>query len=200
MSRRESARIVSILPTCVLSNYIVFATRLPQERFCLVSTPRYVYWSTIGNSSSPHFRLKCTGFTFSLLHKHTARPFTCAVTLRPQCILAPSLLNSCFCNSSGVSDIPAKSSVNINPDTVSSPTATPCLAASTATIRSLTYILNRLGDGAHLCVPRYKLPMVSTSSDIFPSGITAPLTHSVICFLVLYMFPLVPIAHTFFHK
>ena len=37
--------------------------------------------------------------------------------------------DSCFCNFSGAVDIPTKSSANANPDTVSSLTLTPCLAA-----------------------------------------------------------------------
>jgi len=39
----------------------------PKEQPFEISTPRYVYWSTIGNSSSPHFQLKFTGFTLSSL-------------------------------------------------------------------------------------------------------------------------------------
>ena len=44
-----------------------------------ISAPRYIYWSTIDNSSSPHFRLTVTatlpfdsyGYTLSLLHTTT---------------------------------------------------------------------------------------------------------------------------------
>ena len=60
----------------------------------------------------------------------------------------------CFRNASGVSDIyphgnrPQK----INPDTLSSPTVSPCSAASTATFRSLIYTLKILGDDVHPCV------------------------------------------------
>ena len=53
--------------------------------------------------------------------------------------VSTSAFSVCFCNPSGVSDVPTKSSAYINPDTVYSPAVTPCLAVSTATIRSLIY-------------------------------------------------------------
>ena len=71
---------------------------------------------------------------------------------------------------------------------------TPCLAASTATIRSFIYILNRLGDNVHSCAIPCKR---SNYFGISPSSSTALLAHSVIFFIVLHIFPLIPISHIF---
>ena len=106
---------------------ITFAMCASQEQSFETFTPRYGYWSALGNSSSPHFHLKVTGFTLPSLHTSTAHCFYV------RCLL-------CFRNPSGVSDTPTKSiRKKINPDTASSPTVTPCLAASTATIMSSSY-------------------------------------------------------------
>ena len=105
-----------------------------------------------------------------------------------------SAFSICFCNPSGASDIPTKSSANINPDTVSSPIVTPCYAASTAAITLLVYTLNRLGDSVHPCATPCK---ISTYLDISPSSIAAFHAHSIIIFIVLRTFPLIPIPHIF---
>ena len=103
--------------------------------------------------SSPHCDLKVAGFTLSSLHTTTAHFFTFAFALH--FLVYSSAFSICFCYPSGVSDIPTKSSANINPDTVSSPIVTPCFGASTATVMSLIHTLNRLGDSVHpsLCKP-----------------------------------------------
>ena len=167
----------------------------PYDRSSQISTARYVYRPTTGNSSSPHFQLKFTGFTSSSFHTSTAHSLTFAVTLH--FVAKSSAFSSCFCNPSGVYDIPTRSSANIDPDNVSSPAVTPCLAASTAIIRSSTYILNRIGDNVHPCATLCK---ISTYFNIYPSSITALLTHSVICFISLHILPLILIAHSFFHN
>ena len=107
----------------------------------------YKYWSTIDNSSSPHFHLNSTGFVLSSLHTSIAHLFTFAVTLH--FLVYSSAFTIYFCNPSGVSAIPTKSSANINPDTVSSPILAPCFAVSTALIRSLVNALKRVGDNVH---------------------------------------------------
>ena len=68
-------------------------------------------------------------------------------------LLVISLPRSCFCNPSGVSDIPTQSSANMNPGTVSSPIENPCFAAATATNTS-----NRMGDSVHPCATPCKIP------------------------------------------
>ena len=62
-----------------------------------------------------------------------------------------------FCNPSGVSDIPTKLSANVNADTVSSPTVTPCFASSTTSITSSIGTLNRLCDSVHPCATPCKI-------------------------------------------
>ena len=84
MSRCDSVRIASILPTCAFPfsyHFRYVCNAHPKTIYFDISTPRYVYWSAIGNSSSPHFHLKVTGFTLSSLHAITAHFFTFAVTL-----------------------------------------------------------------------------------------------------------------------
>ena len=138
----------SILPTCALPFPITFVLCASQEHYFEISTRRYVYWSAIGNPSSPHFQMKVTGFTLSSLHTTTAHVYTFDNTLH--FLACSSALSIWFCTPSGISDIPTKSSANINSDTVSSPTVTVRFAASTATIMSFIYTLNALGDSCLL--------------------------------------------------
>ena len=155
MSRYESVRIASILPmyVCMLCHVLLLLLLyiyicVSQEQSFDISTPRYVYLFTIGKSSSLHLQLKFIGFTSSSFQTTTYCAFL-AVRRHPPFFLEYSSTFSiiCSCDPSGVSDIPTKSSADINPDMVSSPTTTvaPCLAALTATIRSLIYILNMGG-------------------------------------------------------
>ena len=60
---------------------MTFAMRASQEHYLEISTPRYAYWSAIGNLCSPHFHLKVTGFSSSSLHTTAAHFVTFAVTL-----------------------------------------------------------------------------------------------------------------------
>ena len=122
-SHPSRLRVLYFYPTC-----ITFAMCASQGQPFEISTPRYVYWSTIGNSSSPHFHLKATGFTLSSLHTTTAHFFTFAVTLH--FLVYSSALPICFCNPSGVTHIPTESYAHINPETLPSPTVTPSFAAS----------------------------------------------------------------------
>ena len=173
VSRCESIRIASILPTCALPCPITFATCASHEHSFEISTPRYVYWAAIGNSCSPHYHLKVTGFSLSSLHTTTAHFCTSAVTLH--FLVYYSDLSICFCNPSGVSDIPTKSSANINPDTaVSPPIVTPCHAAWTATIMSLICTLNKFRDNVHPCATPCK---ISTCFDIFCTLLLLALSH-----------------------
>ena len=137
VSRCESVRITSIWPTCVFTLSTTFAMCVSHERYFKTSTPLYIYWSTIGASSPPHFQLIFTGFTLYSLHTTTAHFLTFAVTLH--FLVYFSALSISFCYPWGVLDIPKKPYGSINPGLVSSPTVTPCLAVSTATIRSLLY-------------------------------------------------------------
>ena len=90
---------------------------------------------------------------------------------------------------------PTNSSADINLDTVSPPTVTPCFAAFNCYYQmSLTYTLNRLGDSVHPCATPCQ---ISTKFDISPSKITALPAPSFILFLI---FSLVPISHTFSHN
>ena len=77
--------------------------------------------------------------------KITALFFTFAVTLRFLGYYSAFTIG--FCGPSGVPNISTKSSANINPVTVSSPTVTPCFVSWTATINimSLVYTSNRGG-------------------------------------------------------
>ena len=68
----ESVRIASILPTCALPFPISFALCASPEQNLDAPTPRYVYWSTIGNCLLP------------IIHTTTAHFFTFAVTLHFQ--------------------------------------------------------------------------------------------------------------------
>ena len=61
VSRCEYVRIASILHTCALSSSIAFALCASHEQSFELSTPRYVCWSAIGNSLSPHVHLKAVG-------------------------------------------------------------------------------------------------------------------------------------------
>ena len=82
---------------------ITFTQCAPQKHYFETSTPRYVYWSAIGSSFSPHFPVKVPGFTLSWLHTiqlGTAHLFTFAVTLDFLVYSMWCLL--CFCNPSGV--------------------------------------------------------------------------------------------------
>ena len=79
--RCESVRVASIWPTCDLPFPIAFAIRVSQEQSFEISTPRYIYWSTVGRSSSPQLYLKITGFSLSSLRTTTALFFMFAVTL-----------------------------------------------------------------------------------------------------------------------
>ena len=87
VSRCESVRIASILPKCALPFPIAFAMCASQDHSFDISTSRYVYWSAIGNSRSPYFLVKVTGFTLSSLHTTTAHflyvrchsPFPCVL-------------------------------------------------------------------------------------------------------------------------
>ena len=47
----DSLRITSILPICALPFSITLFMCAPHEPFFYISTPRYVYWFTMGNSS-----------------------------------------------------------------------------------------------------------------------------------------------------
>ena len=106
----------------------------------------------------------------------------------------------CLSNRSGVYGFLTKSSANINPDTASSSTVTPCFAASTATIMSLICTLNKFGDGVHLCATHCKTCKRLTYFDIFPSSITAIQALSVVFLIFLYIFPSIPIPHNFSHN
>ena len=119
----------------------------------------------------------------------------------------------CLSNRSGIYGFLTKSSANINPDTASSSTVTPCFAASTATIMSLICTLNKFGDGVHLCATHCKfgdgVHLCATHCktckrltyfDIFPSSITAIQALSVVFLIFLYIFPSIPIPHNFSHN
>ena len=71
-----------------------------------------------------------------------------------------------------------------------------CTAASTATIMSPIYTLNKSGDNVHPCATPCK---ISTYLDVSPSSVTALLAHSVIFLIILQVFPLIPISHNFSH-
>ena len=58
VSRCDSVRIAPVLPKCALPFPSAFGMCASQEQAFEISTPRYVYWSAICNSSSPHFHLK----------------------------------------------------------------------------------------------------------------------------------------------
>ena len=95
MKRCESVRIASILHACALPFSITFAMCAFQEHYFEVSTPMYVYWSAIGNTSSPHLHVKVTEIILSSLHATTttAHVLTVAGTLHflVYSSLAPSL-------------------------------------------------------------------------------------------------------------
>lgn len=77
-----------------------------------------------------------------------------------------------------VSDNPTKSSENINPDTVSSPTSIPCVTASTVTITSLPNTLSMVSDNVHSCAtPRKISKQVDISSSPVLPGPTYPFIH-----------------------
>ena len=105
--RCVSVKDASILPTTGGASFpTTFSVCESQEQSFGVSTSKYVYWSTIGNSCYPHFQSEDTGFTLSALHTATVHVFTLAVTVH-------------FLVYSGVSDIPTKYCTNIYPDTAS---------------------------------------------------------------------------------
>ena len=81
-----------------------------------ISTPRCIYWSTIGKSS-PHVLLKFTGFTSSALHTTTAHFLTFAVTLHFP-VYSGASLRIYYSNPSDASAIRAKSFANFNLDTI----------------------------------------------------------------------------------
>ena len=108
---------------------------------------------------------------------------TFAVTLH--FLVYSSTFSVCFCNPSGVSDIPTKSSTHINPDTVYFLTVTPCFAASTATIMSLIHTLNTLGDSVHPCATLCKIS--TYCSSIFP--IQHHSTPSTFCHIFFNQYP-----------
>ena len=126
-------------------------------------------WSSMGSSSSHHFPLKFTGSTLSSIHTTAtttkAHCFTFTVTLHSlvySSVVAFFLsVSAILHHPSGVSDIPTKSSANIDPDPVSSPIVTPCYAASTATIMALLYTLNRFGDSVHLSRYGLERPVIT---------------------------------------
>ena len=77
-------------PQCLLAScylhwfqlfFELFSKRTCQEQSFEVSTPKYVYWSTIGNSRSSLFQTKYTGSILSSLPTTIAHSFTLAVTL-----------------------------------------------------------------------------------------------------------------------
>ena len=80
VSRCECVRIASIVSTCAWPFPTSFAMCASQEQSFEISTPRCVYWSAIGTSSSRHFHLKVTRFTLSWLHTTTAHFFTFGVS------------------------------------------------------------------------------------------------------------------------
>ena len=82
VSRCGSVRIASILPTCYLPFLTSFAVFASRGQSFEIFTPRYVYRSTVGSSSSPHVHLKFTGFTLSSLHTTTVVPALKALFLR----------------------------------------------------------------------------------------------------------------------
>ena len=131
-----------------------------------MSTPRHVYWSTIGNSSFPHFHLNVAGFSLSSLHTPTAHFFLRSLSL--QFLVYSSAFSIRFCNPSGVSDISheiickhqCRHCVFLHRDF--------CFAASTAAMVSLPFTLNRFGDSVHPCACATPCK-VSTYFDISPA-------------------------------
>lgn len=109
----------------------------------------------------------------------------------------------CFCSPSRVSDIPTRSSANKHESRHRFyPHRDPLLLLLRLlrSGQSVILTLNRLvlvGDSVHPCATPCK---ISTYFDIFPSSITALLTHSVIFFIILHIFPLIPISHNVFHN
>ena len=165
---------------------------IPRAECLAISTPRYVYWSTIGTSSSPYFQLKFTGLNLSSLPTTTAHFNTFADTLHLLSIVYDinnSVFSVRFCNPSGVSDIPTKSSANINPDTVASPTVAPCCAASAELL---------------LSGRQYNIPCIGSMITYIPvqhPSIFPTFTHiPVILFTVLHVFPPIPVIHNLPHN
>ena len=76
------------------------------------------------------------------------------------------------------------------------PTVTHCYTVSIATIMSLLRTLNRFGDSVHPCATPSKI----STFDIPSSKITALQAHSVIFFIILHMFPLIPRSQNVFHN
>ena len=114
---------------------ITVAMCVSQEQSFDISTPRCVYWSTIANSSSPHFQLKLTGSRGFCYMQHATTAYFLASAVALHLPVCSSGFSHYFCDPSGF-----KSSTKINPDTVSSPTVASCFAASTTTIRPLVYL------------------------------------------------------------
>ena len=96
--RCGSVRIASILPTCYLPFPITFAMCASQEQSFEISTPRYVYWSTIGSSSPPTSIRNLPGSP-CLRYIQLLRIFLRSLSLS---ISYSSAFSICLCNPSGV--------------------------------------------------------------------------------------------------
>lgn len=106
VSRRESLRIVFVLPICAIPHtFSVIYVCILRAVLWYLHAKLNVSWSMIGNSSFPHFHLNSTVFSSSLIHTTTAYLSTFTTTLH---FLAhhfiPFSIRSC--DPSGVFDIP----------------------------------------------------------------------------------------------
>ena len=128
VSRCEFVRIASISPTCGLSFPTTFAIIIcvSQEQYFNIPTRQGIAYTGLRSAIyflPTYFQQQFIGFTLPSLQRTSAHFLTFAVTLH--FLVYSSVFSICFCKPSGVSDIPTKSSANINPDTVSSPAVTP---------------------------------------------------------------------------
>ena len=121
-----------------------------QEQSLDISTPKVVYWCAIGTV----FHLPTFIRKLPLHYIQLLRTF---YVLCDHVLVYPSAFSICFWHPSGNYDIPTNSSENTTSDTASSPTVTPCLAASTATIMSLLHTPNKWGDSVRACATPCKI-------------------------------------------
>ena len=165
--RCVSVKDASILPTTGGAPFpTTFSVCEYQEQSFGVSTSKYLYWSTIGNSCYPHFQSEDTGFTLSALHTTTVHVFTLAVTVH-------------FLVYSGVSDIPTKYCTNIYPDTASFHYRDSFLMLRLLLFIWLVYSKKGIRDGYILVEVLQKY---ETYLEIFSFRITTLFTHSVLLF------------------
>ena len=140
LPRCDSVWIAWGLPTRTSPFPITFAMGASQEHDFDISTPRYVYWSAIGISSSltsiSMFPVNLISVTYNYCAPLYVR------CLSPLPLVYSSASSTCLCHLSCVSYVATKSSAHFNPDTSSFLTFTPCFADSTAGMTPSTCTLH----------------------------------------------------------